>query len=101
MHTPTEDASVTEIALKVPPHVVYRAFPGETVALNLNTGSYYGLNAVAGEMLELISERGSAGEVAGIISERYGIPIETATGDVQTLVRELLSRGLLESSPAG
>ena len=29
--------------LRVPDHVVYRSFPGETVALNLNTGRYHGL----------------------------------------------------------
>ena len=40
-----------------PSHVVYRTFVTETVALNIETGQYHGLNATAGRMLEVL-ERG-------------------------------------------
>ena len=37
----------------VPQHVVYRRFAAETVVLNLETGTYHGLNATGARMLEL------------------------------------------------
>ena len=38
----------------VPDHVVYREFVNETVVLNLETGTYHGLNPSGGRMLEAL-----------------------------------------------
>ena len=53
------DTCRRSLASKVtrPQHVVYRSFPSETVVLNLQTGSYHGLNATAGRMLDGSSAR--------------------------------------------
>ena len=44
------------LAVSVPEHVVYRDFAEQTVALNLQTGRYHGLNETAVTMLDALRE---------------------------------------------
>jgi DNA-binding CsgD family transcriptional regulator len=45
-----------ETRVRVPQHVVHRAFPARTVVLNLETGKYHGLNPTAGRMLTALEQ---------------------------------------------
>ena len=45
----------------MPDHVVYREFVQETVILNLETGTYHGLNPTGGKMLETLGAAGDRG----------------------------------------
>jgi hypothetical protein len=92
---PTQ-STLREARVKVPQHVVYRSFPVETVVLNLETGKYHGLNAVAGQMLAELERAGSVGDAAVAIAATFEIPVATAEGDICELCRSLLERGLLE-----
>ena len=49
---PSGRAHPERLAVRVPDHVVYRDFAEQTVALNLHTGRYHGLNETSAEMLE-------------------------------------------------
>lgn len=89
-------AAPQELKYRLPASVVYRPFPEETVVLNLDTGRYHGLNATAGEMLELLAKLGTVAEVAAVIAQRYGIDLPSAEADVSTLCDNLVARGLLE-----
>jgi hypothetical protein len=86
--------------VRVPDHVVFRAFPGETVALNLQTGKYHGLNSVAGRMVEALIGNGDVDATATLLAEEYGQPRETIEADLQSLCEDLSRRGLIEL-PAG
>lgn len=85
------DAHVT-----VPHHVVHRAFPTETVVLNLETGKYHGLNPVAGRMLEVLEELGSVSESAARLAREYDQPLARLERDLSDLCADLLERGLIE-----
>jgi hypothetical protein len=89
--------------VQIPAHVVLRAFPTETVLLNLTTGYYHGLNPTAGRMLELLGASGSVVETARTIADEYGQPLDAITSDVTQLCLDLCERGLLElaTAPAG
>ena len=80
----------------VPDHVVMRAFATETVVLNLRTGSYHGLNPVAGRMLELLQDRGDPRAVIDGIAAEWEVDRERVERDVTALCADLLERGLIE-----
>jgi hypothetical protein len=88
------------MCLRVPASVVFRAFPAETVALNLATGQYQGLNPVAGRMLELLARTGSMRSTAQQIATEACRPVGEVEGELRELCVELLQRDLLEVADA-
>jgi len=84
----------------VPHHVASRAFPTETVLLNLNTGQYHGLNPTGGRMFEVLDECGDPEAAAGRLAEEFQQPLETVRSDLHELCRSLVERGLLETEVA-
>jgi|SRR5579863_5470298 len=83
----------------VPGHVVYRDFVAETVVLNLQTGTYHGLNPTAGRMLKLLDELGDVGTVATRLSEEYRRPRAQILEDLEALCHDLLARNLIDAAP--
>lgn len=92
----TGNAEETGTRVRVPDHVVFRPFPGETVALNLQTGKYHGLNPVAGRMVEVLIDTGDVEATANLLAEEYGQPVETVAADLHSLCEDLSRRGLIE-----
>ena len=92
----TRDAGPIETGVRVPDHVVFRSFPGETVALNLQTGKYHGLNPVAGRMVEALIESGDVEATAVLLADEYDQPQETVEADLHRLCEDLSRRGLIE-----
>ncbi len=82
--------------VRVPQHVVYRAFPTETVVLNLQTGQYHGLNATAGRMLEQLEATASVAAAVAELERVYDQPREVLEADIRELCQALLERGLIE-----
>ncbi len=93
---PLEDRDLLASNVRVPAHAVYRAFPSETVVLNLNTGRYHGLNTTAGRMLEVLDAAPCVREAVGRLAREYRRELLGVRRDVCSLCRELLERGLLE-----
>ena len=91
-----EDRELLSSAVHVPAHAVYRAFPTETVVLNLNTGRYHGLNVTAGRMLEVLEETATVRDAVGRLAHEYRQQIPAVRADVCRLCRDLIERGLLE-----
>jgi hypothetical protein len=85
-----------ESRVRVPGHVVYRAFVNETVALNLGTGTYHGLNPTAGRMLEAVSAAGTLREAAKTLASDNAWDLPTVQSDLMGLCRTLVEKGLLE-----
>jgi hypothetical protein len=79
----------------VPEHVVVRAFPGETIMLNLQTGVYHGLNPTAGVMLEALERHAVISAAASAVAEHYGRDQPSVQADLLTLCSALIERGLL------
>jgi hypothetical protein len=57
--------------LTVPDHVAIRAFPEETVVLNLETGKYYSLNPSGGAFLEALRASGSFSSALADLHARF------------------------------
>jgi hypothetical protein len=75
---------------------VHRAFPTETVLLNLETGQYHGLNPTAGRMFEVLGEDGKLRCAAERLAGEFEQPLEAVSGDLSSLCAGLIERGLLE-----
>ncbi len=83
--------------VRVPDHVVYRAFARETVVLNLRTARYHGLNPTAGRILEMLDRGATIGEVAARLGRDYARPSEELEADISALCADLLDRDLIEA----
>ena len=85
-----------EARLRIPDQVVTRQVGDETVILNLESGTYFGLDPVGSRFLELLSAEGSlAGGVARMLEEYEVTETELQT-DLLRLVEEMIDNGLLE-----
>jgi coenzyme PQQ synthesis protein D (PqqD) len=82
----------------VPPGVVSRELEGETVLLNLDTGTYYGLDAVGTDMWRAIRDTATLGDALRAVRFGYDVDEETIRTDFLQLAEELLAKGLLQRS---
>jgi hypothetical protein len=80
----------------VPSHVVFRAFAQETVMLNLQTGTYHGLDSIGGQLLELLLSGGNLRAAAHQLAAEYARPTDEVEADALDLCLELRERGLVE-----
>jgi Coenzyme PQQ synthesis protein D (PqqD) len=86
--------------VRVPDEVVYRAFPQETVVLNLAEGKYHAVNATGGRMLDTLVQAGSVSRAATLLAQEYGREISEIEQDLVEFCELLVDRGLLVVEPA-
>jgi hypothetical protein len=93
----THAATLPSLSAKgvLPPQVVYRTFPAETVVLNLDTGTYHGLNHTGGRMLEAVEGSPSLGDAAERLAGEYRQPLFDMQSDLREFCATLAERGLL------
>lgn len=75
--------------------VVFRDLAGESVLLNLSTGTYFGLDAVGTRLWHLIAEHGSTELVIETLLAEYDVDALRLQKDVEALIDQLLAKGLL------
>jgi hypothetical protein len=90
------DDPLLHVRVAVPEHVVRRRFAEESIALNLRTGQYHGLNETAAEMLDALAAGEPAERVAAVIARRTGASPERVQDDLLALLRNLVDRDLVE-----
>lgn len=83
------------VRLAIHPSVVFRELDGEAVLLNLDSGVYYGLDAVGTRVWALVAEYGSARGVCDQMEKEYDVSPEVLERDVDRLIGELRDKGLL------
>ncbi len=86
--------------LRIPNNVVYRDLAGESVLLNLDTGTYFGLDAVGTRLWHLVAEHGSAALVIDALLTEYDVDAPQLQKDVTALIDQLLAKGLLTTDAA-
>jgi hypothetical protein len=96
----TDNRHLLSFRVTIPETIVYREFVAETVVLNLSTGTYHGLNAVGGRMLEVLSKVPTVGDAAAQLSREYGQPLEDIQGDLCDFCSDLAQRGLISLGEA-
>jgi hypothetical protein len=81
--------------LAIHPSVVFRELDGEAVLLNLDSGVYYGLDAVGTRVWILVAEHGTARGVCDQMEREYDVSPDVLARDVERLIGELREKGLL------
>jgi hypothetical protein len=81
--------------MNIPSHVMARQVGDETVILDLASGLYFGLDEVGSRVWDLIGRGNSMSAVYETLIAEYEVPPEALREDLQALVHELCSRGLL------
>ncbi len=69
---------------------------GETAILNLQTGTYYGLDEVGSRIWSLIQEPVSASEIRDAILREYDVEPDRCERDLLNLLNEMAIEGLVE-----
>ena len=83
--------------LRVPDDVATRKLGDETILLNLQTGTYFGLDVVGSRFLELLERDGRIAVALHTMLEEFDVQPETLEGDILRLSEEMCSKGLLET----
>lgn len=75
---------------------LYSEIDSEAVILDVNSGTYYGLNEVSNRVWQLLQTPTSQERLLELLLEEYEVTLEAAKADLQTLLQDLLSNGLIE-----
>ncbi len=81
--------------VRVPKDVVFRELDGEAVILNLESGIYFGLDAIGTRIWRLVEEYGSLRAVWEAMQREFEAPDETLRSDLLTFINELSAKGLV------
>jgi len=87
-------------AFTVSKDVLFQEVSGETVLLDLNSESYFGLDEVGTRIWALIQEGRAVGEVVATLLEEYDVDRATLEADVAALLASLLEAGLVVENAA-
>lgn len=76
--------------------VVAREVGGELVLLDLNSGQYFGLDAVGGRIWELLSDTPSnLGDICDQIEQEFDAPRDRIEADLIALAKQLQDQELI------
>ena len=78
--------------------VVAREVGGETMLLDLSSGTYFGLDEVGGRVWQALEDGNSLSEACDRIEADFDVSRDQLEADVLALVQDLLDKGLV--SPA-
>ena len=81
--------------VSIPEHVIYRAVGDDAVLLNLDTGQYYGLDAVGARMWDRLSAHGQVGPALADLLAEFAVEEERLLADLSELMERLSAAGLL------
>jgi hypothetical protein len=82
-------------SLRIPDQVATRKVGDETILLNLETGTYFGLDAVGSRFLELLEQNGKLADAHRAMLEEFDVAPEVLEGDLLRLSEEMCAKGLL------
>jgi hypothetical protein len=84
----------------IPEDVVFRELDGEAVILNLESGMYFGLDAVGTRIWQLLDAHRTLRKTLEALEAEYDAPADRLESDLSDFVDRLQARGLLViSSP--
>ena len=74
---------------------------GDTVILDLESGTYFGTTAVGSEIWRFVQEPRTFADVVGMVVVRFSVSLEQAEQDTREFVEQLSDGGLIETRDAG
>ena len=75
---------------------LYSEIDSEAVILDVNSGTYFGLNEVSNRIWQLLQTPSSQARLIEQILEEYDAPKDQVTEDVEALLQNMLDAGLVE-----
>ena len=81
--------------LSIPDQVAARKMGDETILLNLETGTYFGLDKVGSRFLELLEQNGEIASAHRTMLEEFDVAPEVLEADLLRLAEEMRAKGLL------
>ena len=78
-------------------HVSFTEVDDEAVLLDLNLGSYYGLNHIGARFLSAMQACQSVENAVSDIAEDFHMDAATVAADIDKLVKQLVSERLIEA----
>jgi hypothetical protein len=84
--------------LEIADSVLSQELQDEVVLLNMSNQQYYGLNDVAARMWKTLLERGSVDKAIDPLCQLYNVEQTVVRTDLELLVRDLVSAGLLKEA---
>ena len=87
---------MTNHNIKISPDVLTQEVSGETVLLELKSETYFGLDEVGTRIWQLLKKKGDVQFVLEHLLNEYDVDKETLQKDLNDLLRELESSGLIE-----
>jgi hypothetical protein len=80
------------------PAVISETIDGETVIINLRTGSYYSLKYSGATVWSALQQGGSVAEIAHVVRAKFDTDGQDIDGEIGELVEKLLKEDLIRSS---
>jgi hypothetical protein len=81
----------------IPEAVLFQEVSGETVLLDLDSESYFGLDEIGTRIWMLLHEGRGQGGIVGALLEEYEVERDTLEADVAELLGNLLEAGLIKA----
>lgn len=77
---------------------MFRELEGESVILDLDSESYFGLDQIGTRMWQAVTAADSIEAAFDVLLEEYEVEADTLRTDLSELLDTLLARGLIEVS---
>ena len=91
---------VVDTKFQLAQHAMFQKVVDETVILDTQSGQYYTLDVIATEMVELLNNGQTVSEVVSTIFDNYDSQKAVIEQDLQELIKEMQSKGLLVEKQA-
>ena len=81
--------------ITISPNVVSRAVGDETVILDLESGTYFGLDSIGARVWQMMEEGRTLSEICDVMVDEYDVSRETLEQDAVRLASELAAKRLI------
>lgn len=92
---------MTSPMFKRSPQAIFSQVGSDIVALNVDRGAYYGMEHVTARVWELLSTPRTIDQLCQELMAIYEIDAATCEADINALLRDMESEGLIERTRAG
>jgi hypothetical protein len=82
--------------LRIPDQVATRKMGDETILLNLQTGTYFGLDKVGSRFLEILEQESNVAAAHRTLLTEFDVTPEVLEADLLRLSEQMCAKGLLE-----
>ena len=81
--------------VRIHPQVLLHQVEDEAVLLNLDSGVYYGLDAVGARMMQVVHQSVTLGDAIGLLLREYEVDGTQLRADLHRLLDDMQAQGLI------